>query len=50
MIVAGADGLVAKQLLGGNEEWKHWGAAPLGLGLSLECCIMLRERDGESGL
>ena len=35
MIVAGADGLVAQQLVGGNEEWKHWGAAPLGLGLSL---------------
>lgn len=34
IFLAVTDGFVARKLVGSNEAWKHWGAAPIGLGLS----------------
>lgn len=34
VLLAVVDGFVARRLVDGQEAWKHWGAAPIGLGLS----------------
>lgn len=34
LLLAVTDGFVARRLVDEREGWKHWGAAPVGLGLN----------------